>query len=123
MKRKIQNLIISDKPSNRFYLIFVTTILIMRFLVFLVPNVDIMLGPILIHHAVFGAILLLFSLALKKSTFKLVLFAIGLGLVIDQATFLIIRGVGDADYWSPISLIGTIAFIVLIRFTKDRIIK
>jgi hypothetical protein len=53
---------------------------------------------------------------------NITLFAVGLGLFIDELTFLLMRGKNHADNYSKISLLGTAFFIVVIYLLKEFII-
>jgi hypothetical protein len=50
-----------------------------------------------------------------------VLFAIGLGLFVDELTFLLIKGRTHKDNYSAKSLVGTIVFMMLAYFFREQL--
>ena len=47
------------------------------------------------------------------------MYAIGLGLFIDELTYILIRGKIHKDNYSFVSIIGTILFVILIFFLRN----
>ena len=84
--------------------LFIITIVIIRFGVWLVPEVDMKIGPLVIHHYVFGLLLvgltLFLSLVFGFNQYLGYVLAIGLGLFIDELGFIMIGGKKDKEYWS-----------------------
>jgi hypothetical protein len=67
----------------------------------------------------YGLLLIIISILLEN----ILLFAIGMGLFIDELTYLIIRGKSHEDNYSKISLLGTLIFIILIFLFKNFLIN
>ncbi len=112
------------KNENRFYLIIVLTILIMRLskLIFL-QNIHFSINGIIIHHFWFGLVLLLigFFIPKKKKIAKILLSGIGLGLVIDESIFMILGGGLDREYWKLPSVIGAVLVAIIVYPFRKRI--
>ncbi len=109
------------KKENLFCFILFLSIVVIRLLIFLIPNVDIKLGYLTIHHFWFGLVVFLIGLfiAIKFEKTKLLFNAFGLGLMVDQITFLIFGAGGDLEYWALHSILGTILLLlILLMFRK-----
>src|SRR3989344_1809041 len=120
MYRCEQNL----QKSTLFFILFVSTILVTRLSVFLIPELDVTFGGIIIHHFWFGAILLLGALFIpKNNSIKMLLYAVGSGLFADQLVFMLLGAGNDKEYWSLPSLLGTVVITGLIFFTRKRSIQ
>ena len=101
-----------------------STILVTRLSVFLIPEVDVTFGGIIIHHFWFGAILLLGALFIPENNpFRIWLYAVGSGLFVDQLVFMILGAGNDKEYWSLPSVLGTIVLTGLIFFTRKRLVQ
>jgi len=110
------------KKENLFYLIFIITIIIIRLGVFLIPNVDITVSNVIIHHFWIGLVILIIGLFLKNN-FKIYSIAIGFGLLADQLVFIILESTGDNEYWALPSVLGTIILAVVFYFIKGKITR
>ena len=106
------------QPENFFFLIFLLTILITRVFLYFKPTPSPTIKGLRLHHYMFGLIILVFSLVMKN----LILYSIGLGLFIDEFTFLLMRGKNHKDNYSKISLIGTAIFILIVFIFKKYIV-
>lgn len=93
-----------------FFLIFLTTILITRIVLFVKPVSSPTIKGFRVHHWMYGVLLITISIFIKN----IYLLAIGLGLFIDELTFLIMRGKTHKDNYSFKSLLGTILFIIIV---------
>ena len=113
------------KKENLFFLLILITILITRISIIIIPEVNITLFNIIIHHFWFGVILMLIGLFIPKKLFifKIGIYGIGAGLIIDQLIFMILGAGQDKEYWAFPSLIGMIimTFIVFELRKKNRI--
>ncbi|MDE2037812.1 MAG: hypothetical protein KGI69_01140 [Patescibacteria group bacterium] len=63
-----------------------------------------------------------FGILIGLATHQLMIFSISLGLFVDELTYLIIGGTSHRDNYSPISILGTIAFIVAVFFLRDYLV-
>ena len=106
--------------SNLFFLIFITTIIIIRFGIYAFPNIDLKLGGLIIHHFWFGIILIVVSILIKHKNVRLIIFAIGSGLAIDQFVFIVLGG-GDLTYWNALSTMSTIILIMIVFLWREKI--
>lgn len=104
------------KKENLFYLILLLTILITRISVIIVPEVDIKILNVIIHHFWFGVVLSLTGLLISKerANLKILLFGIGAGLIIDQLIFMILGAGLDVQYWALPSLLGAIVISLVV---------
>ena len=111
------------KKENLFYLTLIITILVIRISIILVPEVDIKLFNIVIHHFWFGLVLIAIGLLIpkQKTNLKLFIYAIGAGLVIDQLVFIILGAGQDKQYWGFPSLLGAIIIALGLFPIKQKI--
>ncbi len=112
-------------PANILFFIFVITVLLTRISLyvggFLAENPDGMgltIGNVRIHHYLYGLVLAPAGLLIGS----IPLFAIGLGLFIDEATFLVFGGTTHADNYSWWSLAGTAVLIGLVFLLRKYLI-
>ena len=101
-----------------FFLIFLATIIITRIFVFLYPIPAPTISKFRIHHYMYGIVGIIVGL-LTSSVF---IYAIGLGLFIDELTYLLIGGKSHQDNYSKISLIGTFIFVILVFIFQDYLV-
>jgi len=113
------------KKGNSFYFFFILTILIIRITIIFIPNVDVKLSNFVIHHLVFGFLILIFYLFFIKHRkwIDSLVIGSGLGLIIDQVIFVLLSAGGDEEYWALPSLIGVIVLAMLIFFIRKHIVK
>ncbi len=82
------------------------------------PKVDIRFFNIVVHHFFFGVILATigFLTSKQKSHKKIILYAVGIGLIIDQLVFMLLGAGKDKEYWALPSLLSVfiIAFSVFL---------
>ena len=122
-----------QKQSKRFILVFLATIIIIRTLIFLIPNFISQTGIIWgdkFHHSFIGIILLIIYFPIKNKKNSFYLLAIALGLIIDQITaapFYIADLINNplAPYsfwysWSPYNLISTTILIIISIFLINK---
>ena len=64
----------------------------------------------------------LLDIAASLLVHSLILYAIGLGLFVDELTYLLIGGKTHKDNYSAISLTGTLAFIAVVYVFKTQIV-
>ncbi|MES3031691.1 MAG: hypothetical protein V4699_00400 [Patescibacteria group bacterium] len=103
---------------NSFFIIFLSTVLITRFFLFIKPTPSPIVGNFRVHHYMYGIIGIVIGL-LIHSVF---VYAIGLGLFIDELTYLIIKGKDHKDNYSKVSLFGTLIFVIIVYFLRDYLI-
>ncbi len=113
------------KEENKFYLLIVGTIFIIRISIMIVPNVDITIFNNVIHHFWWGIALLVtgFIIPENKKSLKIVFYGIGLGLVIDQLVFMILGGGGDTEYWSLPSLGGAVVGAIILYLRRKEVLR
>ena len=105
-------------PENYFFIIFLATIIVTRIFLYFKPTPAPTIKGFRIHHYMYGIILIVISILIKNLT----IYSIGLGLFIDELTYLIIKGKNHKDNYSKKSLIGTCLFIILIFFLRSYIL-
>ena len=104
--------------ANAFFLIFLLTVIITRLFVFYLPISSPTFGKLRIHHYMYGIILIFISFLFSN----LIVYAIGLGLFVDELTYLLIRGKTHKDNYSIISLSGTLFFVILIFLLRNYLV-
>ena len=104
--------------ANQFFIIFLVTIILVHLILFLKP----IPGPIIkgfrIHHYMYGIIAIPISLIFSS----IPLYAVGMGLFIDELTYLLIGGKTHQDNYSKKSLLGTMIFILAVFLLKEYLI-
>src|SRR3989338_11491260 len=97
-------------PENKFFLIFIITIIITRVSLFIAglyasdaDNLGVTLFGLRLHHYMYGLGLIPLGIVFAK----VFLYALGWGLFVDELTYLLIGGQNHADNYSWISLAGT----------------
>lgn len=112
------------KKENLFYLLIVITILITRISIIIVPEFDIKLFDVVIHHFWFGIVLFLAGLIIPKNNryLKIVLYGIGVGLVIDQLVFMILGAGKDKEYWALPPLLGAIIIALAVFPIRKKLV-
>lgn len=96
--------------SNQPFLIFFVTILIVRIFVFLKPIPSPTIKGFRTHHYMYGIILILAGIIFNS----MIVYAIGLGLFVDELTYILIGGKTHKDNYSKTSLFGTLLFTILV---------
>ncbi len=98
-----------------FFLIFVATIIVTRVLLYVRPIDSPTVWGFRVHHYMYGII----GLPVALLSNSLAMFAIALGLFVDELTWLALRGKNHADNYSTTSLLGTATLVVLIYFLAN----
>ena len=104
--------------SNYFFLIFVVTVVIVRLFLFLCPFPSPNMKGFRIHHYMYGIVGIIIGLVAHSIN----LYAIGLGLFVDELTYIIIRGKDHKDNYSAVSLFGTFLFVLAIFVFRDYLV-
>ena len=94
----------------------ILTIIITRMSIMIMPEIDLKFLDIVIHHFWIGIILIIISFLIpkQKSHFKILLYGIGAGLIIDQLIFMILGTGKDEEYWALPSFLGAIIIALII---------
>lgn len=100
---------------SHFFLIFLATVIVTRLFVFIYPVPSLTLMKFRIHHYMYGILGVILGLVFNS----IIVYAIGLGLFIDELTYILMRGKTHEDNYSKISLIGTICFIVIVFILRE----
>ncbi|MBT4376674.1 hypothetical protein HOD29_04840 [archaeon] len=104
------------KKENYFFLIFILSIILIRVLLYFYPISGPTIEGFRTHHYMYGILLLIFAKLFKDTT----LFSIGSALFIDELMLILTNSWTYADYFSTITLIGTIIFsIIFFIFRKN----
>lgn len=104
--------------TNYFFNIFILTILITRIFLFVSPISSPTVKKFRIHHYMYGVVGIFLGLLFHS----IIIYGIGLGLFVDELTYLLIRGKTHKDNYSWTSLIGTVIFIILIFIFKSYLV-
>ena len=104
--------------SNYFFLVFVVTVIIVRLFLFLYPFSAPTIKGFRIHHYMYGIIGIIIGLIIHSINLS----AIGLGLLVDELTYIIIRGKDHKDNYSIVSLFGTLLFVIAVFVFRDYLV-
>ncbi len=99
-----------NQMDFRFFFIFAFTVLMIRTVLYFHPVPAPTIGGLRTHHYMYGAIAMLIGLATKSIS----LYAVGMGLFIDELTFLFTGGRTHQDNYSSVSLLGTAILVGLV---------
>jgi len=102
-------------PGNELFYLVMLTVLITRILLYRHPTPGPTIRGHRVHHWMLGGVLIPLGLIFES----LFVYAVGIGLFIDELMFLLLRGKTHADNYSKVSLVGTIAFVVLVFLARD----
>ncbi len=105
------------KSEDRFFLIFLGTILLVRFILFFYPTSSPTIAGFRLHHWMYGIVLLSIAFAIRK----IPLLAVGLALVVDELTFILMNGKTHAENYSALSLLGTVFFMIIVFLYRSKI--
>lgn|ERR1039457_4974302 len=97
-----------------YFLLFFSTILVTRIVLFWRPFQSPTVKSIRLHHWMYGLALMAISFVFSTKP----LFAIGFGLFVDELTFILMKGRTHKDNYSTRSIIGTIALIMIAYFLR-----
>lgn len=98
-----------------FFLIFATTVLITRVYLYFRPTASPTIHGFRLHHYMYGLVLIVIGLIVQW----LPLYAIGLGLFVDELAFILLRGKTHGDNYSWKSLAGTVLFVIAVFLLRD----
>jgi len=101
--------------NNYFFLIFLATIIITRLFIFIYPIPAPTFIKFRIHHYMYGVAGLLIGIMFHS----ILIYAIGLGLFVDELTYLLIQGKNHKDNYSKISLLGTLFFVAIVFIFRN----
>lgn len=111
------------KCSTKAFIMMIVTITLMRFGVLILPEIDIEIFGIVIHHFWFGIALIIFALLVRKQAYAWIIAAIGLGLSIDELVFMLLGAGGDAEYFSLISWISIAPLTIVVFIFRNYLFK
>ena len=102
---------------NYYFAIFLLTILITRGLLFVFPVASPTILQLRLHHWMYG----LFLVGISFFISNVFVYAIGLGLVIDELTYIVMDGKTHQDNYSAMSVFGTIALIAVVYIFRQQV--
>ena len=105
--------------SEYFFIVFILTILVTRAFLFAYPISSPNIGRFRTHHYMFGIVAAGIGLAIQSVT----LYAIGLGLFVDELSYLLMRGKTHRENFSTFSLVGTIVFVIIGFLLKNYLVS
>ena len=105
--------------GNSFFLILLATIIVTRITLFIKPVPSPTIRGFRTHHWMYG----LGGVVIAFLTRSVVVYAIGMGLCIDELTYLLMAGETHEDNFSLTSLIGTIAFTAAAFLLREQLIS
>lgn len=104
--------------QNYFFTLFLITILVTRIFLYIKPTPSPTIKGFRMHHWMYGVALIILSLIYSNIAF----FAIGLGLFVDELSYIIIGGKSHKDNYSTKSIVGTLLFVILVYIFQDQIL-
>jgi ABC-type multidrug transport system fused ATPase/permease subunit len=104
---------------SHFFLVFIVTVVSVRIFLYFRPTASPTVRGLRLHHYMYGIVGIILGVAFNILT----VFAVGLGLFIDELTFLLIRGRTHEDNYSKASLLGTLFFVILVFFTQEYLLN
>jgi hypothetical protein len=105
--------------ANRFFIIFLATILLTRVFLYFVPFGAPDIGPLEVHHYMYGLILIAAGYALRN----LLVYAVGFALVVDELMLFTTPARTWDEYYSLIFVGGTIVFTLLVYICREQIVQ
>lgn len=103
--------------AQHFFKIFLITILITRVFLYFNPTPSPTIHGFRTHHYMYGLMLVPIGIAISS----VVLFAIGLGLFVDELGYLLIGGSTHADNYSTASLLLLCVFVALVYASRNKL--
>lgn len=114
------------RKEDSFFLVFLCTILVTRIILYLAGQLasdpdalGFTLFGVRLHHYMYGALLMIVAIFFPH----IHLFSIGMGLFVDELTYLLMAGTTRADNYSWISLLGTLIFVFIVFVLRRRILQ
>lgn len=102
-----------------FFLLFLITILVTRIVLYVKPISSPTVQGFRIHHWMYGVVLVILSPIYSN----IALFAIGLGLFVDELSYILIGGKNHKDNYSTKSIVGTLLFVILVYILQTQILN
>ncbi|MBI5644687.1 hypothetical protein HY970_01160 [Candidatus Kaiserbacteria bacterium] len=106
------------KNPDRFFLIFLCTILVTRMFLFLFRLHSPVIGEFPLHHYMYGFLLIVIGLARRS----LPAYAIGWGLIVDELMMFPLQAKDWHDYFSPAFAAGTTLFSAIVFYFRSHIV-
>ncbi len=103
------------KSKDYFFIVFLLTIVITRLFLYFNPIASPTVEGFRLHHYMYGIVFVIIGVVIPN----LIIYAIGLGLFVDELTYLLINGRTHEDNYSAISILGTILLSVLVFLIRD----
>ncbi|MFA5897555.1 MAG: hypothetical protein WC829_00440 [Hyphomicrobium sp.] len=105
--------------GNHFFFLFLSTVGVIRAFLYIRPVPGPTVFGVRLHHYSFGLVAVAVGLSLNSLPF----FAIGLGLVADELTYLAMGGHTHEDNYSRASLAGTALVVVAVFLTRQFLVR
>jgi len=104
--------------STYFIIIFISTILIIRLFLYFKPISSPTIEGFRLHHYMYGLILIPIGMLLTNIT----IYAVGLGLLINEFPYILLKGKNHKDNYSIKSLLGVLMLMIVVVLLKDYLI-
>lgn len=105
------------RGPDQLFAVFLFTILVTRVVLFLWPIASPTINGFRLHHWMYGVALVAIAVAISNPS----IYAVGLGLFVDEVTFILVKGRSHKENFSFISLIGTAVFVSLAYLLRGEI--
>ncbi len=112
--------------EDLFSITFILSIILTRIYLYFWPISNPIIAGLKVHHWMIGVLIILIYFIIsyfKEEDVIIVIFAVGLGLVVDELTFVLTGGKNHADNYTTLTIIGTIIFAAIVLFCQKYIFK
>ena len=100
--------------TSYFFIVFIFTVILTRVVLYIRPTPSPTIRGFRVHHYMYG----IAGVALALLIHSITLYAVGLGLFVDELTYLLIRGKDHKDNYSRTSLLGTALCVLIVFLTQ-----
>ena len=105
--------------ENWFYIIFLITVLTTRAFLYAWPIAGPTAANFRVHHYMYGLVGITIGAVFQSAA----VYAIGLGLFVDELAYLLIGGHSHEDNYSAASLFGTLVFLAAVFVLRAHLLR
>lgn len=109
--------------DDRYFLVVMITIILIRVLVYLFPKPSPTVKNFRIHHWMYGLLCTCILFSISHFYSNIYLLAISNGIFLDEIGFILMRGKTHEDNYSPKSFMILLLFILLVFILRENIIN
>jgi len=101
-----------------FFLVVLVTVAVTRIVLYIKPISAPTIRDFETHHYMYGFMMMLVGVVVQN----LFVYSIGFGLLVDELAFFLMRGKSSKDYQANKSTYGTVFFVIIAYFLRDRLL-